>query len=106
MVLQTGLGAIATKFAVDGMTMGWPSRPTWAGPAGAFGFGIFFVALQTIVLTGTMNPQLAALAVLNGVIVGGVAMGLTASGNAAEAKRRAAMGPEPARAAPRRKGHP
>lgn len=83
----TGAAAFATKILVDVITMGWPTRPTWVGPVAAILIGIGCTFLQFLTTATTVTAQLAANAVLLGIVVGGLAMGITASSNSAEAKR-------------------
>lgn len=99
----TGAAAFATKILVDVITMGWPSRPTYVGPVAAILIGIACTFLQFLTTATTITAQLCANAVLLGIVVGGLAMGITASSNSAEAKRSEASRENRAEARPKKK---
>lgn len=83
----TGIGTVATKVLVDLVTLGWPTRPTWVAPVASVLSGISCVGLQLIATQPALTTQLGAMAILNGIVAGGLAMGITALGNSAQAKR-------------------
>lgn len=87
---QTGLGTVATKVLVDLITIGWPTRPTWVAPTASLVSGILCIGLQQLATGAALSVQLGADSILNGIVAGGLAMGITALGNTAQSKRQEA----------------
>lgn len=86
----TGIGTTASKVLVDCLTLAWPTRPTWVAPVGSILSGVLCVGLQQLAAGDVLDMQHTASIVLNGIVAGGLAMGITALGNSAQAKRQEA----------------
>ncbi len=83
-------GGYLAKVCVDIISMAYPGRPSWAAPLAAVGFGILACALVTLTqipATTALDRQMIATIIGAGILAAGAAIGVTASGNTAKAKR-------------------
>jgi len=99
-----GSAAYFTHLTINGITLAFPKRQSWAAFAGSLIFGVFFTILLAVAsgvaATDRITMQVVAQVVLVGISAGGAAAGTSVTQASAEAKRKrenkpAASEPDP-----------
>ncbi len=108
--LPAAIGALAlagtgpANILTNVVTMAWPTRPTWVAPVMGIVFGILSCTLITFVTVPAnqaIDRQMWGTIVAAGITAYGMASGIQAAVNTAEAKRvEAQYPPEPEDVAP------
>ncbi len=92
-----GSAAYFTHLTINGITLAFPKRPSWAAFAGAIGFGVLFTILLAIAsgvaATDQVTSQVVAQIILVGISAGGAAAGTSVTQASAEARRKRANKP-------------
>ncbi len=108
-----GSSAYFTHLTINGITLAFPKRQSWAAFAGSLVFGVFFTILLAVAsgvaATDQITTQVVAQIVLVGISAGGAAAGTSVTQASAEARRirenrPAAAEPDPT--APAAQPHP
>lgn len=80
-------GSTFVKYIVDGISIAWPTRPSWVPIPTAFVLGVAVIALLQVATNVQLTPSAWAQTVLAGIASGAGAAGLTATSNTAQSKR-------------------
>ncbi len=96
-----GSASYFTHLIVNGLTLGWPKRPSWLAWLAALLLGVLMTCLLSLATLPADTPwtrQTMAQIVLVGLAAGGGAAGASVTQASATAKRKVALGgqqPEP-----------